>query len=260
MNPAWRTRYEVAQEIAQQAAQVALRYFEQHLQVEWKADQSPVTAADREAEALLRQGLLGRFPQDGFLGEESGAVPGDSGFRWIVDPIDGTRSFVRGIPLWATLVGLEYRGEQLLGVAAAPALGHTWHALRGHGAYRDQQKIRVSEVADLAAAHLFYSSVSWFVRAGRQDTFLQLAARTQRQRGYGDFYGFVLVAQGSGDIMLEHGCHPWDLSAVTALVEEAGGRVTDWQGQQDIFHPDVVATNGRLHAAVLALLAQGATS
>jgi histidinol-phosphatase len=254
MNADWRSRYELAVEVAQQAGQLALRYYEGGLTVEWKADHSPVTEADRAAEALLRTTLLSAFPADGFLGEESGLVSSSSGFRWIIDPIDGTRSFVRGIPLWATLVGLEYQGEQIAGVADVPALGQTYRALRGDGAYRDNRRIRVSEVATLGEAHLFYSSVSWFVKAGRQDTFLELAARTQRQRGYGDFYGFVLVAQGSGDIMLEHGCHPWDLCALKVIVEEAGGRMTDWQGKEDIFHPDVIATNGRLHEQVLELL------
>jgi histidinol-phosphatase len=256
MNLDWRARYEVAVEAAHDAARLAVRYYEAGVEVSWKEDHSPVTAADREAEALLRDTLLGRFPADGFLGEESGDAPGSSGYRWIIDPIDGTRSFVRGVPLWATLVGLEYKGEQIAGVADAPALGHAWRALRGEGAFRDGRRIGVSDVADLAAAHLFYSSVSWFVKAGRQDTFLELAARTERQRGYGDFYGFVLVAQGSGDVMLECGCHAWDLSGLTAIVEEAGGRMTDWRGRQDIFHPEVLATNGRLHEQVVQLLAR----
>jgi histidinol-phosphatase len=250
MNADWRTRYEVAVEAAHAAGQLALRYFDAPVNVEWKADRTPVTVADREAEALLRGTLLSRFPADGFLGEESGDAPGSSGFRWIIDPIDGTRSFVRGVPLWGTLVGLEYKGEQIAGVAEVPALGHTYRALRGDGAYRNERRIHVSEVASLEKAHLFYSSISWFVKAGREGSFLELAAKTERQRGFGDFYGFVLVAQGSGDIMLEHGCHAWDLSALMAIVEEAGGRMTDWQGQPNIHHPDVLATNGRLHELV----------
>ncbi len=254
MNPEWRSRYEVAVEAAQQAGQLALGYFDTAVTVEWKQDRSPVTVADREAEALLRKTLLGAFPGDGFLGEESGDTPGPSGFRWIIDPIDGTRSFVRGVPLWGTLVGLEYKGEQIAGVAVAPALRQTYRALRGDGAYRDGRRIRVSDVATLAESHLFYSSVSWFVKAGAQDVFLKLAAQTQRQRGYGDFWGFVLVAQGSGDVMLEHGCHAWDLAALQVIVEEAGGRMTAWDGKPDIHRPDVIASNGRLHEAVLAVL------
>src|SRR5439155_5359037 len=132
---------------APQAGRHALQYFDNGVNVEWKADRSPVTLADREAETLLRERLLGAFPDDGFLGEEFGDRPGTSGFRWIVDPIDGTRSFVRGIPLWATLIGLEYRDEQIAGIAYLPAFnGTTYRALRGDGAYRDERRIRVSDV------------------------------------------------------------------------------------------------------------------
>ena len=254
MNPEWRARYEVAVEAAEKAGQLALRYFDAGLAVEWKQDRSPVTVADREAEALLRATLLGRFPHDGFLGEESGERPGSSGFRWIIDPIDGTRSFVRGIPIWATLVGLEYRDEQVAGVCEVPVLGQTYRALRGDGAYRGARPLRVSDVATLEGAMLFYSSLSWFVRAGRQEEFLALTVRTQRQRGFGDFYGFVLVAQGSGELMVEHGVHAWDVAALKPILEEAGGRLTDWDGTPTIHRTDVIASNGRLHDAALQIL------
>jgi histidinol-phosphatase len=254
MKAEWRNRYELAVGVAKDAARLALGYFDINVAVEWKQDQSPVTVADREAEQLLRTKLLGRFPGDGFLGEESGDAPGSSGFRWVIDPVDGTRSFVRGIPLWATLVGLEYKGEQIAGVAEVPALGHGYRALRGDGAYRNDRRIHVSEVASLGEAQLFYSSLSWFIKAGKRDEFLDLAARTQRQRGFGDFYGFVLVAQGSGELMVEHGCHAWDLAATKVVVEEAGGRFTDWSGGADIFRPDVVASNGKLHEEALRIL------
>jgi histidinol-phosphatase len=256
MNREWKSRYELAVEAAQQAGRLALRYFDSPVNVEWKEDHSPVTIADREAEALLRTKLLGRFPSDGFIGEESGDAPGSSGYRWIIDPVDGTRSFVRGIPLWATLVGLEYKGEQIAGVADVPALKQTYRALRGDGAYRDERQIRVSDVAELSRAQIFYSSLSWFIKAGCRDEFLNLVGRTERQRGFGDFYGFLLVAQGSGELMVEHGCHAWDLAATKAIVEEAGGRFTDWKGNTDIFRPDVVASNGRLHAESLRILGE----
>ena len=128
MNTEWRIRYEAAVEAARRAGQLAYRYFDQGIAVEWKHDASPVTVADREAEQLLRQTLGHAFPDDGFLGEEYGDTPGSSGFRWIIDPIDGTRNFVRGIPIWATLVGLEYKGEQIAGVAEAPGLRMTSRA------------------------------------------------------------------------------------------------------------------------------------
>jgi histidinol-phosphatase len=254
LNPDWQTRYELAVTAAQQAGRLALRSFDIGLAVEWKQDHSPVTVADREAEAFLRTTLLGAFPNDGFLGEESGTQPGSSGFRWIIDPIDGTRNFVRGIPIWATLVGLEYKEEQIAGVVCVPPLGQTYRAMRGDGAYRDERRIRVSDVADLSEAIMFYSSLSWFVKAGRCDAFLDLSTRVQRQRGFGDYYGFVLVAQGSGEVMLEHGIHVWDVAAIKPLIEEAGGRFSDWDGHSNIHRPDILVSNGRLHDEVLAIL------
>jgi histidinol-phosphatase len=254
VNPDWRTRYDAAVEAAARAARVAMTYFDGWFTVEWKDDQSPVTVADREAERSLRDALHAAFPADGFLGEEYGDAPGTSGYRWIIDPIDGTRSFVRGIPIWATLVGLEHRGEQIAGVAVAPALRETWRALRGDGAYRNDKRVRVSDINDLSKSILFYTSLSWFLKAGRQDQFLELVQRTEKQRGYGDFYGHVLVAQGAGEVMVEHGVHAWDVAALKPLVEEAGGRFTTWSGGHSIFEPDVVASNGQLHDAVLAVL------
>jgi histidinol-phosphatase len=255
MNADWRNRYELAVTVAKEAGRLALRYFDSEMVVEWKKDQSPVTVADREAEDLLRKRLLGTFPKDGFLGEEFGNTPGTSGFRWIIDPIDGTRNFVRGIPLWATLIGLEYKEEQIVGVADLPAFGQTFRAMRGEGAFRDDRPIHVSQVTELSKGVMFYSSLSWFIKAGRQEVFLELVRRVQRQRGFGDFYGFLLVAQGSGELMLEHGVHIWDVAAIKPIVEEAGGRFSDWDGQPTIQRPDVIASNGILHDQVLGLLA-----
>jgi histidinol-phosphatase len=254
LNPEWRNRYETAVEAARCAGKCATRYFDGSLQVERKADQSPVTVADRQAEQVLRKMLQAAFPHDGFLGEEYGDTHGTSGFRWILDPIDGTRNFVRGIPIWATLVGLEYKNEQIVGVAEVPGLGYTYRALRGDGAYRNEHRIRVSDVADLSDAVVFYSSLSWFIKAGRRDNFLELTRRTERLRGYGDFYGRVLVAQGSGEAMVEHGVHAWDVAALKPIVEEAGGRYSDWQGTPSIHCPDVILSNGKLHDEILSIL------
>jgi histidinol-phosphatase len=254
MNADWRSRYETAIELARKAGRLALRHFTGTFTVEWKQDQSPVTLADRDAETLLRTGLLGAFPNDGFLGEEHGEKAGTSGYRWIIDPVDGTRNFVRGIPLWGTLVGLEYRGEPIAGVVEVPALGMSWRALRGDGAYHGERRLRVSEIGDIAQATMFYTSLSWFERAGRRDVFLKLAMRAQTQRGYGDFYGHVLVAQGSGEFMVEHGAHIWDLAALLPIVEEAGGRFTDWDGNRTIARPDVLVSNSRVHDEALAIL------
>ena len=254
MNPDWRARYEIAVRAARDAGRLALRCFTAGPEVEWKQDQSPVTVADREAETLLRATLLGAFPDDGFLGEEHGEKLGTSGYRWIIDPIDGTRNFVRGIPLWGTLVGLEYKDEPIAGVVEVPGLPQTFRALRGDGAWRGDQRLHVSDVSRLEDATLFYTSLSWFERAGRRDLFLDLAGRTQTQRGYGDFYGHVLVAQGSGELMVEHGVHIWDVAAILPIVEEAGGRFTDWDGRRTIHRVDVLASNGKLHDEALRIL------
>jgi len=257
MNPEWRARYELAIDAAHRAGKLALSYYENAVAVEWKGDASPVTVADRNAEQLIR-GIVGQvFPNDGFLGEEFGDQPGTSGWRWIIDPIDGTRSFVRGVPVWATLVGVEYGGQTVIGVTYVPTTDETFHACQGNGAYRDAKRIRVSDVTDLKDAILVYSSLNWFIRQGRLDDFLRLYSATGRQRGYGDYWGFVLVAQGACDLMVEHGVHAWDVAATKILVEEAGGVFTDWDGTPTIHRPDVIATNGKLHEAARNLLRPG---
>jgi histidinol-phosphatase len=260
MNREWQARYDLMIGAAREAGRIALTYYPDlkaadfTAQVIWKADNSPVTVADREAEAQLRKTLLDAFPSDGFLGEESGDLAGTSGYRWIVDPIDGTRNFVRGVPHWATLVGVEFDGTPIAGVAYEPVIDRTWRALQGTGTFRDDQRVHVSRIDRLDQSVMFYSSLSWFVKAGREKQFLKLVARTQRQRGFGDYYGHLLVAQGAGDFMVEHGVHAWDVAALKVIVEEAGGRFTDWNGKPTIHTPDCVASNGLLHDAVLAIL------
>lgn len=254
MNSAWRTRYELAQEAARRAGDLARGFYETTFEIEKKADSSPVTVADKQAEQLIRQMVAQHFPDDGFLGEEFGDQPGGSGFRWVIDPIDGTRSFVRHIPIWATLIGLEYQGEQIGGVAYLPVFGQMYRALRGDGAYANDRRIRVSGVDELSESLMCYSSIRWFQSVGREKTFLELVSKTQRQRGFGDFYGFVLVAEGACDLMLEHGVHEWDVAALKAIVEEAGGTFTDWKGTPTTATPDVLATNGKIHAETLAIL------
>ena len=253
------SRYQLAIEAARRGGDLAKRVYEETfhdrtLSFERKSDDSPVTVADRGAEELIRRSIAQHFPNDGFLGEEFGDQPGSSGYRWIIDPIDGTKSFIRHAPMWGTLIGLEYRGEPVAGVAYMPMFNHLYRALRGYGAYFNDTSIHVSKVATVEESFLCYSSLTWFQQSGKLDDFLKLYARTYRQRGYGDFYGFVLLAQGSCDIMIDYGVHPWDIAAVVPIVEEAGGRMTDWQDGRGIHKPDVVATNGKLHAEVLQYL------
>jgi histidinol-phosphatase len=254
MNADWRTRYDLAVEAARKAGDLAREYYETTFDVEHKADESPVTIADRKAEILIRDLVTAAFPSDGFLGEEYGNQVGTSGFRWIIDPIDGTKSFIRHIPVWATLIGLEYQNEQIGGVAYIPVFGMTYRALRGAGAYMNERSIHVSNVSKLSDASLCYSSINWFIRAGKERAFLELAARTSRQRGFGDFYGFVLVAEGAAELMVEQGVNPWDVAGPKAIIEEAGGMFTDWTGTPTIYRPDALASNGKVHAEAMAIL------
>jgi histidinol-phosphatase len=260
MNSDWRARYELAVQAAEEAARIAAGFFpdgdpaDYAKQVEWKLDRSPVTAGDRATEAFLRNRIINAFPNDAFLGEEYGEKPGDSGFRWIVDPIDGTRNFMRGMPLWGTLVGIEHHGEAIAGAAVMPALGYVYRALRGDGAYRNGRRLHVSDTASLSDAILVCSSLSGFFEAGREAAFLDLARRTQRHRAFGQFYGFVLIAEGAADVMVEQAMHIWDVAAVAPIIEEAGGRFTDWDGRPTIHRPDVVASNGKLHDETLRIL------
>lgn len=254
MNPEWRTRYDLAIEVARNAGDLARGYFDGNFEVELKADQTPVTIADRNAEELVREQVAYYFPKDGLLGEEHGDQPGDSGFRWVIDPIDGTKAFVRGVPLWGTLIGLEYKGEQIAGAAYGAAIGQMFHALRGEGAFRDGKRIRVSDIDQIADSTLCYSGTKWFRQAGREAGFQALAYATAQQRGWGDFYGFVLVAQGSVELMIDYGVSIWDVAAVKPIVEEAGGLFTDWTGKPTVHTPDCLASNGKVHAEALRIL------
>jgi histidinol-phosphatase len=249
----WERELEVAIAASKRAAQMALS-MQAGIIFETKSDGSPVTAADKACESIFGAMFSEAFPDDGLLGEEGTSVESRSGRRWIIDPIDGTRSFVRGIPIWATMIGLEYKGELIAGVVRVPAMKQVFHALRGAGAFRDDRRIQVSNIATLAKSHLYYSSISWFTRVGRDRQFLDLVRQTERQRGFGDFYGFMMIAQGAGEIMIEHGVHSWDLAAIVPIIEEAGGKLTAWDGVLDIDKPDVLATNGLMHEAALKVI------
>ncbi len=232
------------------------------LVVDTKPDLTPVTEADRAVEAMIRDRLARERPGDAVLGEEFGTrgTAGTGGRRWIVDPIDGTKGYARGIPVWATLLALEVDGSLQLGVVSAPALGSRWSAARGAGAQRDGEPVTVSRVARIEDAHLAYDSVDAFESVGLDAQFLALARRCWRARGFGDFWGHMLVADGSIDIAVEvGGLAVWDLAALRVVVEEAGGRFTDVAGVARIDGGDVITTNGLLHDDVVAAFARDAT-
>ncbi|MBI4588832.1 MAG: histidinol phosphate phosphatase [Candidatus Rokubacteria bacterium] len=241
-------------EAARAAGEIALKYFGRGLEVTLKADRSPVTQADREAEQVIVEILTGAFPEHGFLGEELGAR-GSTEVRWIVDPIDGTRNFVRGIPMWAVLIALEERGEITAGVILNPVSGELWTARKGRGAFLGTERIRVSQVSSLDKATLVHASLGLLRRGGHWDAFTRLVDATDRQRGFGDFMGYTVVAEGKAEIALEApDLKPWDLAPVKLLVEEAGGRFSDFVGVSSIYSGTALASNGRLHDAALALI------
>src|SRR5882724_828467 len=216
---------EAAIAAARAAGEIALRYFRTDLVVETKHDRSPVTAADREGELAIVELLRQRFPDYGFYGEEFGEDAGRASKRWIIDPIDGTKSFVRGIPFFATLIGLEEEGEVTLGVVHAPATGELLHATKGGGAFDEAgRRLAVSKVERLSGAMVSFGGLKIFRREGRWAAVERIVDGTARQRGYGDYLGSAAVVRGSSEAMLEMDVKPWDLAPLKILIEEAGGR------------------------------------
>jgi histidinol-phosphatase len=242
-----------AVEAARAAGAVALRYYREGFDVVLKPDQTPVTQADREAEQAIGTVLVGAFPQWGFLGEEFGPR-GNQEVRWIVDPIDGTKNFIRHIPFWATLIGLEDHGEVVAGVIYNPVSDELYTARRGSGAFLNGSPLRVSSVGDLRSATLLHAGLGLVRQAGYWDGFVRLVDATGRQRGFGDYLGYGLLAQGKAEIYAEVDLKPWDLAPCKIVVEEAGGRFTDFEGAPTIYTGSALATNGHVHDAALALL------
>jgi histidinol-phosphatase len=235
------------------------RFRAQDLRVTSKPDLSPVTDADEAVEKALRATLGRTRPRDGVLGEEFGlsaAAAGPSQRQWVIDPIDATKNFVRGVPIWATLIALMDGNEPVVGMVTAPALNRRWWAAKGLGAYAGRHTaaatpIRVSGVARLGDASFCYSSLSGWEEAGRLDAMLELTRRAWRSRAYGDFYGYMLVAEGAVDVMVEPELSLWDIAALIPVVTEAGGSFTDLSGRPGPGGGSAIATNGKLQDEIL---------
>lgn len=235
-------------------AMTLARFRDVDLVVSTKPDLTPVTEADRSVERALRKRITAARPGQAVMGEEYG-LEGAGAWRWILDPIDGTKNYVRGVPIWATCIALRHDDTVTVGVVSAPALGRRWWAARGEGAFANGQPIRVSEVAAVADAQLSYDSVPGFEACGMGERFLALARRCWRTRGLGDFWSHVLVAEGAVDIAVEPEVSVWDVAAIQVIVEEAGGRFTDLSGAARPDGGSAVSTNALLHDEVLAALA-----
>jgi len=249
---------ELALELAVEAGKLTLKYFQQRsLKVERKRDKSPVTEADKQAEKLIRSRLSKAFPKDGFLGEESGEKPSKSGRRWVIDPIDGTKSFIHGVPLYGNMIGLEANGDVLLGVVNFPALNQIYYAEQGGGAFCNFQRITVSTVKKFDEALLCATSEDYIFGNGTSPLD-NLRGQTGLFRTWGDCYGHCLVASGNADIMIDPKMNPWDIAALLPIVTEAGGMCFDYDGNPaSIFGKGLVSTNRPLGEALLKKLRNG---
>jgi histidinol-phosphatase len=238
--------------LADVADDISMRYWRRvDTAVRAKSDGTPVTQADEEIERALRSEIAAAFPDHGVLGEEEGETEGTSGARWILDPIDGTKNYSWGIPIWGTLIALEVDGEIVAGVVSCPGVGERYSAGRGLGATRNGETIHVSETGALSDSRVAFTSVGTFVHQDKLDGFMRYITLSKHNRGIGDCYGHMLVASGAMEAMVEPRLSAYDLAPLIVIVEEAGGRFTDLRGENTIYGESVVSSNGRVHDAVL---------
>lgn len=247
----------VAIDAVKAAQDIILKYYQSNFDVEKKDDKSPVTIADQQAEDIIKQTILEAFPDHTFFGEEGEKVDlqNHKGFTWIIDPIDGTRSFIRGFPLFGTLLALLHDGELIVGVSNAPAWGELIYAAKGEGAYLNDTRLSVSKVDDMKDAYLSNGRLRYFENIDKIPQLLAFSRRAQWARGMGDFWIYHLVAEGRVDIMMEGSVKFWDIAAAKVIVEEAGGSMTQLDGQPITYRSTTaLATNGLLHAEAVAAM------
>jgi histidinol-phosphatase len=250
--PSLKELLDVATEAAYLGGRRTLAYFNTGIDVETKGDDTPVTRADREAEVVIRETIQRFFPDHAILGEEHGLSSGNPDFTWIVDPIDGTNSFIHGVPLYGAVVGCRVRGEPRVGAIYLPALGDMVAAAEGLGATWNGRRTRVSTVARLDSATLLAGSVTRAIK--RSDAFENLERHVKLNRGWGDVFGYMLVATGRAEIMLDPVISVWDIAGIAPIIREAGGFFGNWRGESTIDGPDAVAVNGALQNTVLDVL------
>ncbi|MCE9670436.1 histidinol-phosphatase [Myxococcus stipitatus] len=241
---------QAAAEVARKAGDVALGFFRGGIAVDTKSDGTPVTVADRTAEQTARDWLEARFPDDGILGEEFGETRPGARRRWILDPIDGTKTFIRGVPLWGTLVALAEGEHILVGAAYFPAVGELLVAAPGQGCFWNDRPARVSEVAEVSGAVVLSTDERFLQFPERGEAWRRLAREAAVDRTWGDCYGYLLVATGRAEVMVDELLSPWDAAALQPIIEEAGGVFTDWSGRRTSFGGNGIATNAALARAV----------
>lgn len=256
-HPATDQRLSFALAIAESASTLILSHYQtSSLKVDYKSDASPVTLADRGAEELMRKEILAEFPEDGVLGEEYGETPSRNGFRWILDPIDGTKAFVHGVHQFGTLIGIEHQGRMVAGVCRFPAFEEVIYAQRGGGAWRMRrgnapERCQVTDTSELNEALFCFTEISGWHEIGRADALEKLWKSSRIARGWGDCFGHMLVATGRADVMVDPQMNSWDAAALLPIVEEAGGHFIDWNGTASIYSGNGLSVNEHLTAAVL---------
>jgi histidinol-phosphatase len=248
---------EIAIEAARKAEEIILKYYQEDIEADIKDDLSPVTRADVGAEKEIVKTIQSQFPSHGFLGEEVAKDIKKKEYLWIIDPIDGTKNYIRKIPLFATQIALIKNGELILGLSNAPALKELMYAEKGKGAYCNGRRIQVSTIRELDKSYMLFGGVKYFEQHNMLKNLLSLINNTQGHRGIGDFWSYHLLAQGKADIMIEAQTKIWDIAAMKVIVEEAGGKVTDIEGNQvDLNTNSILATNKKLHQTVLDYLSR----
>lgn len=252
------SRLRVAVELAREGGASTLTMFGRGVMAaEYKGDGSPVTEADRACERLIRAGIERAFPADAIIGEEYESHEGASGYTWIIDPIDGTASFVRGVPLYGTLVAVTHQGRSVAGAIHLPAIGELVYAGRGLGAWhewggRERTPARVSTTTDATRATVCLAAMEYFIKAGREDAYVSMSSAFAMARGWGDCFGHVLVATGRADASVDPIVNVWDVAPAQVIIEEAGGRYSNWRGDSDIHSPHCLVSNGLIHEALMA--------
>jgi histidinol-phosphatase len=245
----------LAIDLCQKAGEIALSYWQnQNLKIDRKADNSEVTQADKECERMLRENISKAYPDDGFLGEEEGESPAKVGQRrWIIDPIDGTYNYSKGLPIFATLLALEDNGEIVLGVVHAPAMQETLWAEKGKGAFKNGKRIHASECSQLSKAFFTVGALNRILDIGYWEIFTELVKQTYKQKAPGDYLSFALVFEGKADLVMEVGLKPWDLAPMKILTQESGAIYDDLNGGDSIYTGNCLITNSHLHKAALSV-------
>jgi len=243
----------VAIEAAQESSKILNKYFERNLKIERKVDQSPVTIADRESENKIVSTIKKYFPDHNFLGEEFTYEKTESKFKWIIDPLDMTRNFIKGIPFFSNFIALEKNSKLIVGVISMPAMNILTHAELGEGSFVNGKKVKVSDIKDISEAYVVFGDVDEKGTRPYAKQFHDLINACEHNRGYGDALGYILLAQGHVDVAWDRP-KPWDIAAPKIIIEEAGGKVTDFNGNDNIYSDSSIATNGKLHNQAIEIL------